>query len=140
MVKTLPSNSEGAGSMHGLGTKMARAKRCSHKVVLKSVFLHVIKGWITFPCPSIPCLTSSPTSPHHLLSPRHLGLLPFLTPKHSSAQGLCTCCSHYPESLRLLHVFTQSPPQGGRPSSTQPKTPPSKSGSQPSPLHSLPEP
>ena len=25
--------------MHGLGTKMARAKRCSHKVVLKSVFL-----------------------------------------------------------------------------------------------------
>ena len=63
------------------------------------------------------------------------------TPKHSSAQGFCTCCSHYPESLHLLHVFTHSHllREADLPWLNRKPHPPSRAPS-PLPLHSLPEP
>ena len=64
----------------------------------QSIFLPIVNRPITFLCPPISSLTSSPTSPIPCSAP---SLLPLpQTPVYSAAQGLHTCCSRCLESNR----------------------------------------
>ena len=93
------------------------AKEIGEDKHLRSIFVHIIKDMITFPHPPISCLKSSLTSPHHLLSPRHTGLLTFL-----GHQGTLLCRAFaraVPAAWRVIsppsRLRSQSPPQGSLP-------------------------